>query len=119
MGQKPLRGINFPGLSDTYMLPEVDSTLSKPGASADAKVVGDALAMKLDSASLSDAINSALFQAKESGKFDGPKGDTGETGADGKTPVKGTDYFTELDKEEMINAVIAALPIYNGEVTEV
>ena len=41
------------------------------------------------------------------------------TGADGKTPVKGTDYYTEADKEEMVSAVIASLPIYNGEVVTV
>ena len=40
----------------------------------------------------------------------GPKGDKGDTGADGHTPVKGTDYFTEADKQEMVTAVIAALP---------
>lgn len=34
-------------------------------------------------------------------------------GADGKTPVKGVDYYTETDKEEMVQAVIAALP--NGD----
>lgn len=44
----------------------------------------------------------------------GIKGDTGPQGADGKTPVKGTDYFTEADKQEMVNAVIAALPNGNG-----
>ena len=37
-------------------------------------------------------------------------------GADGKTPVKGVDYYTEADKEEMVQAVIAALPVYSGEV---
>lgn len=52
----------------------------------------------------------------------GDKGDTGapgangKDGADGKTPVKGTDYFTAADKTEMVNAVIAALPVYHGEV---
>lgn len=49
----------------------------------------------------------------------GAKGDTGAagaTGAAGKTPVKGTDYWTAADKEEMVNAVIAALPVYAGEV---
>lgn len=61
----------------------------------------------------------------------GPKGDKGNTGpqgpqgeqgiqgpagADGKTPVKGVDYYTEADKQEMVQAVIAALPVYNGEV---
>lgn len=30
-------------------------------------------------------------------------------GADGKTPVKGTDYFTEADKTEMVNKVKSAL----------
>jgi hypothetical protein len=28
MAQKPLRGINFPGLEDTYIVPEADDTLS-------------------------------------------------------------------------------------------
>lgn len=40
----------------------------------------------------------------------GPKGDKGDTGAPGHTPVKGTDYFTEADKQELVTAVIAALP---------
>lgn len=43
----------------------------------------------------------------------------GKDGIDGKTPEKGTDYFTEADKAELINAVIAALPVYNGEVVTV
>lgn len=34
----------------------------------------------------------------------------GDPGKDGKTPVKGTDYFTEEDKTELVNAVLAALP---------
>lgn len=49
----------------------------------------------------------------------GPQGETGPKGEDGKTPVKGTDYFTDTDKSEMVNSVISALPIYNGEVVEV
>lgn len=36
-------------------------------------------------------------------------------GEDGYTPVKGTDYYTEEDKEEMVSAVLAALPTYDGE----
>lgn len=45
----------------------------------------------------------------------GPAGATGATGAtgaagkDGYTPVKGTDYFTEEDKAEIVAAVQAAL----------
>lgn len=43
--------------------------------------------------------------------FDGADGKTGE---DGYTPVKGVDYYTESDKSEMVNAVIAALPTWEG-----
>ena len=46
----------------------------------------------------------------------GPKGEPGAPGQDGHTPVKGTDYWTQTDKAEMVADVIAALPIYNGEV---
>ena len=83
---------------------------------------------------LDAAINSALAAAKASGEFKGDKGDKGDQGErglqgeqgvqgiqgakgdPGKTPVKGTDYFTSADKTEMVNAVINALPKYNGEV---
>ena len=41
----------------------------------------------------------------------GPKGDPGQDGADGYTPVRGTDYWTESDKEEIIAAVLEALPM--------
>lgn len=52
---------------------------------------------KLNASELPTAINTALAQAKASGEFDG------------KTPVKGTDYWTAADKEEMIQDVISAL----------
>lgn len=38
----------------------------------------------------------------------------GEKGADGKTPVKGTDYWTEADKAEIVNDTLAALPKWTG-----
>lgn len=40
----------------------------------------------------------------------GETGPQGIQGADGYTPVKGTDYWTETDKQEIINEVLAALP---------
>lgn len=60
---------------------------------------------KLDAAELTNAVNTALGQAKASGEFDGPAG---------YTPVKGTDYFTDADKTELVNAVLAALPVAEG-----
>ena len=41
---------------------------------------------------------------------DGEKGAPGAPGAAGHTPVKGTDYWTAADKQEIVNSVIAALP---------
>ena len=40
----------------------------------------------------------------------GPQGEPGTPGQDGHTPVKGTDYWTETDKAEMVADVIAAIP---------
>ena len=42
------------------------------------------------------AVEAAMRDAKESGEFDG---------ADGYTPVKGVDYFTEEDKAELVDEV--------------
>lgn len=94
----------------------------------------------------SDAVNLVLAQAKASGEFDGKDGvsvtissisestesggtsvvkfsdgktlsvKNGVNGTNGKTPVKGTDYFTAAEKAEMVSAVLASLPIYSGEV---
>ena len=44
--------------------------------------------------------------------MDGEDGSTGEGG--GYTPVKGVDYFTEEDKEEFVDLVLAALPTWTG-----
>ena len=43
----------------------------------------------------------------------GIQGIQGPAGKDGKTPVAGVDYFTESDKEEMVNSVYAL--ITNGD----
>lgn len=48
--------------------------------------------------------------------FDGQDGKDGQNGQDGKTPVKGTDYWTAEDRAAMVADVVAALPVYNGEV---
>lgn len=40
----------------------------------------------------------------------GPAGPEGPKGADGKAPVKGTDYWTDVDKAEIVQSVLAALP---------
>ena len=50
----------------------------------------------------------------------GPAGATGATGAagaagdDGYTPVRGTDYWTEADQQQIVSDVLAALPTWEG-----
>lgn len=83
-------------------------------------------------------VDAALVEAKASGDFKGDKGDPGVSGVyvgsgdmpegynvqidpDGDLsmiPVRGVDYWTETDKSEIVSDVLAALPIYNGEVIE-
>ena len=51
---------------------------------------------KMTRTELNDAILLALAKARETGDFKGDKGD------DGKAPIKGVDYFTDADKQELI-----------------
>ena len=37
-------------------------------------------------------------------------GAKGDPGTNGTTPVKGVDYYTESDKQEMVQLVLAAIP---------
>ena len=72
---------------------------------------------------LDAAVDDALAQAKASGDFKGDTGDTGPEGPRGEPGPEGPRgpayTLTEADKAEMVAAVIAALPVYNGEVVPV
>ena len=60
----------------------------------------------VDEDAITEAIETALAEAKASGDFDGADG---ADGADGYTPVKGTDYWTDADKTEMLTYLAANL----------
>ena len=62
MANKPLKSIKFPGLSDTYTVPEIDNTLSVTGKAADAKKVGDELALKANSTAVTTQIGNAIAE---------------------------------------------------------
>ena len=81
-------------------VPEWAKAAKKPSYTADE--VGAVAKTELQT-----AVDTALAQAKASGAFDG---------ADGHTPVKGTDYWTASDKAEIVSEVVSALPKYGGEV---
>ena len=67
-----------------------------------------------------DAFTYSDFTAEQLEALKGPKGDIGDTGPQGiqgpqgeqgpagYTPVRGTDYWTDADKQEIIDAVIAS-----------
>lgn len=67
----------------------------------------DKIEKSQDPDAIKNMVNEALLQAKESGEFDGE---------DGYTPVKGVDYWTDNEQAEMVQDVIAALPVYDGSV---
>lgn len=105
---KPLSAAQGAAIKKLIDAITVPTKLSELGDDASHRLVTDAeksaWSGKLDATALSGAVNTALAQAKASGEFDG------------KTPVKGVDYFTPADQEAIVRQVIAALPVYNGEV---
>ena len=62
---------------------------------------------------LSDSNGKLQYNGSDVG-LKGDKGDKGDPGSDGKTPVKGTDYWTAADKAEIVNDTLAALPTWTG-----
>ena len=64
MANKPLKTIKFPGLSDTYTVPQIDNTLEVTGAAADAKKVGDEISdLKDDFDNLEPGLSDEAKQA--------------------------------------------------------
>lgn len=61
-----------------------------------------------------DKLSDSNGKLQYNGSDVGLKGDKGDKGADGKTPVKGTDYWTETDKAEIVADTLAALPTWTG-----
>lgn len=70
-----------------------------------------------DNKSILDELSVANGKLQYNGSdvgLKGDKGDKGDKGADGKTPVKGTDYWTTADKAEIVADTLAALPTWTG-----
>lgn len=67
-----------------------------------------------------DPFTYADFTAEQLAALKGEKGDKGDTGdtgpagTDGYTPVRGTDYWTAADQEQIVSDVLAALPAWDG-----
>lgn len=62
MANKNLKSIKFPGLTDTYVVPQVDDTLTQTGRPADAKKTGDEIeALKEDLSNLGLSVVDGLL----------------------------------------------------------
>lgn len=96
--------------------PGADGKDGEPGADGFSPTVSTEAISEGTRVTITDSTGQKSFDVMN-GK-NGADGAEGPAGADGKTPVKGVDYYTEADKEEMVQAVIAALPVYNGEVQD-
>lgn len=70
----------------------------------------------IDTGNVEDEDNAKLYVKEETGYvyLTDLSGAQGIKGEDGYTPQKDIDYFTEADKEEMVNDVLAALPEWTG-----
>ena len=80
----------------------------------DFETVGDALTT-LDEKSHTHANKNTLDKLSDSnGKLQYNGSDVGLKGDKGDTPVKGTDYWTETDKAEIVADTLAALPTWTG-----
>lgn len=72
MANKPLKSIQFPGLSDTYTVPQVDASLATSGAAADAKKVGDEISdLKQDFNNTNNALKDGLLAFNPYAPFSG------------------------------------------------
>lgn len=91
-----------------------DDTETKLGVDNVQDAISKVSEEKVDQTQLTNAVNNALTKAKESGEFNGSDGQDGKDGEDGYTPQKGTDYFTEEDKQELVTNVLNALPTWTG-----
>lgn len=61
-----------------------------------------------------DKLSDLNGKLQYNGSDVGLKGDKGDPGVPGKTPVKGTDYWTAADKAEIVADTLAALPTWTG-----
>lgn len=86
---------------------EVEWLASLKGEKGDAFVYADFTAEQLAAlkGEKGDAFTYSDFTAEQLAALKGEKGDK---------PIKGTDYFTNTDKTEIVNAVLAAMPNAEG-----
>ena len=82
--------------------------------SVDLETVGAALTTLEEKSHTHANKNTLDLLSVSNGKLQYNGSDVGLKGDKGDTPVKGTDYWTEADKAEIVNDTLAALPKWTG-----
>lgn len=104
----------FTLLVDPTVYQEGDPVESAQEVTALTKLISQTTALVTE---VEDKLASGAFRGQQGEKGEqgepGAKGDKGDPGA---APVRGVDYFTDADKAQMVKDVVAALPVYDGEV---
>ena len=89
-----------------------DGSNGKDGTSVTVKSVSESTA---DGGSNVVTFSDGKTVTIKNGKT-GATGNPGSNGKDGYTPQRGVDFWTEADQKAIVQQVITALPVYNGEV---
>lgn len=94
---------------DLYVT-EINELLRQCQASEDScsEILSDIQGLKTEL----EAEVAEIERKLEHGDFKGDKGDKGDPGNDGYTPVRGTDYWTEEDKQSIDNDIENKLSAY-------
>lgn len=89
-------------------VPAIKGTDGNPGSKGDPGVDGFSPIAKVETITNGATITITDKNGTTTATIlNGAKGDPGTNGT---TPVKGVDYYTEADKQEMVQLVLAAIP---------
>lgn len=106
MSNIPLKTITFPGLDDTYTIPQVDNTLLTAGAAADAKKTGDEITDLKEA--LTDVSTTLTHKADKDGTVASAEQLLSDVGTEDKQPYlfRATPYDSTRVDEEIVGATV-------------
>lgn len=96
MANKPLQSIKFPGLADTYTVPQIDDTLTQAGQAADAKKVGDKITGLKEDLNIVNGLTLTIVENTFVSKVDGVIGSSSSYVSCDYVPVSGSVWLYSI-----------------------